>query len=182
MTATGKYRLSLRERAVRLYRTSHPEPQIKRMALGLGVRPEALRSWIRQAETDAGGRDDRLTTAACEELAVLQKENAQLRRANDGLGQHRRIFAAQRGGHDHPLRLPSPAVLPRVQARRGFARLHLSQGMNQRPTASYEGGRPAAPLGRQHAWRCALRGEAVTVCARMTASRASVSAGAKARW
>ncbi|MFE4957085.1 transposase [Streptomyces sp. NPDC056653] len=41
--------LELRERAVRMYRTSEPRPVIKRLAAELGVRPEDLRGWIRQA-------------------------------------------------------------------------------------------------------------------------------------
>ncbi|WP_411130384.1 transposase [Streptomyces sp. x-19] len=56
MAAPGKYSLELRERAVRMYRTTEPRPQIKRLAVDLGVHPEALRGWIRQAEADAGER------------------------------------------------------------------------------------------------------------------------------
>nr|WP_158866368.1 IS3 family transposase [Streptomyces xanthophaeus] len=55
------------------------------MAEELGVHQEALRSWIRQAETDAGERGYMLTTAEREELAVLRQENAQLKRANEVL-------------------------------------------------------------------------------------------------
>ncbi|MFE4961022.1 transposase [Streptomyces sp. NPDC056653] len=47
--------LELRERAVRMYRTTEPKPVIKRLAAELGVHPEALRGWIRQAEADHGG-------------------------------------------------------------------------------------------------------------------------------
>ncbi len=37
MTAPRKYPLELRERAVRMYRTADPRPQIKRLATDLGV-------------------------------------------------------------------------------------------------------------------------------------------------
>ncbi|MFI7299928.1 transposase, partial [Streptomyces sp. NPDC050121] len=68
-----KYSLELRERAVRMYRTSDPKPQIKKLAVDLGVHPEALRGWIRQAEADAGERDDRLTRDERAELVALRK-------------------------------------------------------------------------------------------------------------
>ncbi|WP_405683639.1 transposase [Streptomyces sp. NBC_00057] len=63
MTAPHKYLLELRERAVRMYRSIEPKPQIKRLALELGVHPETLRGWIRQAEADAGECDTGLWVA-----------------------------------------------------------------------------------------------------------------------
>lgn len=36
---------------------------IAHVAKDLGIHKEALRGWVRQAEVDSGGRDDRLTTA-----------------------------------------------------------------------------------------------------------------------
>lgn len=95
MAAPRKYSLELRERAVRMYRTTTPKPQIKKLAIDLGVHPEALRGWIRQAEADAGERDDRLTTDERAELAALRKENTQLKRANDVLRTASAFFAAQ---------------------------------------------------------------------------------------
>lgn len=76
-----------------MYRTSDPKPQIKKLAVDLGVHPEALRGWIRQA--DAGERNDRLTTDERAELMALRKENAQLKRANDVLRTASAFFAAQ---------------------------------------------------------------------------------------
>lgn len=95
MPAPRKYPLELRERAVRMYRTTEPRPVIKRMADELGVHPEALRGWIRQAEADHGERDDRPTTAEREELAALRKENAQLKRSNEILKAASVFFAQE---------------------------------------------------------------------------------------
>ncbi|MFG2845222.1 transposase [Kitasatospora sp. NPDC048296] len=95
MAAPKKYPQELRERAVRMYRAADPKPVIRRMAEDLGVHPEALRNWIRQAEADAGERDDRLTTAEREELVALRRENAQLKRANEVLRTASAFFAAQ---------------------------------------------------------------------------------------
>ncbi|MFK0025801.1 transposase [Streptomyces sp. NPDC090798] len=69
--------MELRERTVRMC-DLRPEAQIKGLAIELGVDPEALRGWIRQAEAyaDADERDDRLTTDERAELAALQCRNA----------------------------------------------------------------------------------------------------------
>ena len=61
----------------------------------LNVHPEALRNWIRQAEADAGERDDRPTTAMIEENRRLAKENAELRRVNEVLRAASAYFAAE---------------------------------------------------------------------------------------
>jgi transposase-like protein len=95
MAAPRKYSLELRERAVRMYRASDPKPQIKRLAAEIGVHPEALRGWIRQAERDAGERHDGLTTDERAELVTLRKENVQLKRANEVLRTASAFFAAQ---------------------------------------------------------------------------------------
>lgn len=94
MPAPRKYPLELRERAVRMYRTAEPKPVIRRMAEELGVHHEALRNWIRQAEADAGERDDLLTTEEKNELAQLRREvrgpAPGERGPADGLGSFRR--------------------------------------------------------------------------------------------
>ncbi|MEV7356877.1 IS3 family transposase [Kitasatospora sp. NPDC091276] len=81
MPAPRKYPDELRERAVREVRSSGRP--VAHVARDLGIHKEALRSWVRQAEADAGERDDRLTTAEHDELKELRKENAELRRANE---------------------------------------------------------------------------------------------------
>jgi transposase-like protein len=79
--APKKYPDELRQRAVRLYRESDPKPVIRRLAEQLGVHHEALRHWIRQAESDAGERADRPTTDMVEENRRLRKEVFELRLA-----------------------------------------------------------------------------------------------------
>ncbi|WP_433649976.1 transposase [Micromonospora zamorensis] len=95
MAAPKKYPDELRRRAVRLYRESDPKPVIRRLAEQLGVHHEALRNWIRQAEADAGERDDRPSSDMVAENRRLVKENAELRRANEILKAASAYFAAE---------------------------------------------------------------------------------------
>ncbi|AUY53717.1 transposase [Streptomyces sp. CB01881] len=93
MPAPRKYPDELRERAVREVRsTGRP---VAHVARDLGIHKEALRSWVRQAEADAGERGDRLTTAERDELKELRKEVAELRRANDILKAASVFFAQE---------------------------------------------------------------------------------------
>lgn len=92
---TRKYPIELRERAVRLYRKSDPKPVVRRLAEQLNVHPEALRTWIRQAQADAGEREDLPTTAMLEENRRLARENAELRRVNEVLRAASAHFASE---------------------------------------------------------------------------------------
>jgi len=81
MSRPSKYPDELRERGVRLvFESGRP---IAHVARDLGVHRETLRLWVRQAEADGGRRGDRLTTAERERLKALERENRELRRANE---------------------------------------------------------------------------------------------------
>ena len=102
MPAPRKYPDELRERAVREVRsTGRP---VAHVARDLGIHKEALRSWVRQAEADAGERDDRLSTAERDELKELRKEVAELKRANEILKAASVFFAQE---IDRPRTRPS---------------------------------------------------------------------------
>lgn len=102
MAAPRKYPDELRERAVREVRaTGRP---VAHVAKDLGIQPEALRGWVRQAEADRGERDDRLTTGERDELKQLRKEVAELRRANEILKAASVFFAQE---IDRPRTRPS---------------------------------------------------------------------------
>ena len=93
MPAPRKYPDVLRERAVRLvFESGRPIAQVAR---DLGVHKEALRHWVRQAEADAGERHDRLTTSERERLRALERENRELRKANEILKAASVFFAKE---------------------------------------------------------------------------------------
>ncbi len=93
MPAPRKYPDELRERAVRLvFESQRPIAQVAR---DLGVHKEALRHWVRQAEADAGERNDRLTTSERERLRALERENRELRKANEILKAASVFFAKE---------------------------------------------------------------------------------------
>jgi transposase len=93
MPRPKKYPDELRERAVRLVFES--ERPIAAVARDLGVHKEALRLWVRQAEADAGSRQNRLTTVERDELARLRGEVKQLRKANEILKAASVFFAGE---------------------------------------------------------------------------------------
>ena len=93
MSRPSKYTPELRERGVRLvFESGRP---IAHVARDLGVHRETLRLWVRQAEADAGRRSDRLTTAERERLKELEKENRELKRANEILKAASAFFAQE---------------------------------------------------------------------------------------
>ncbi|HLL66451.1 MAG TPA: transposase, partial [Micromonosporaceae bacterium] len=86
MPAPKKYPDELRERATRLVVEARRDPAsavgaIRRIADQLGVHPEALRGWVKQAETDAGVRPG-TTSSDDQRIAALEREIRELRRAN----------------------------------------------------------------------------------------------------
>jgi transposase len=93
MPAPKKYPAELRERAVRLvFESGRP---IAHVANDLGIHREALRQWVRQAEADAGGRNDRLTSDERERMKALEREVRELRRANEILKAASVFFAKE---------------------------------------------------------------------------------------
>jgi transposase len=58
----------------------------------MGCTTETLRRWVRQSERDTGRRAG-MTTDERERLKVLERENAELRRANEILRKASAFFA-----------------------------------------------------------------------------------------
>jgi transposase len=65
---------------------------IRSVAEKLNCTTEALRRWVRQAERDGGERPG-LTTTERERLKALERENRELKRANDILRTASAFFA-----------------------------------------------------------------------------------------
>ncbi|WP_433549051.1 IS3 family transposase [Streptomyces sp. CA-294286] len=86
MAAPRKYPDELRERATRLAVEARKDPAgragaIERIADQLDVHPEALRGWVKRAETDEGLVAG-TTSAEAARIAELEREVKELRRAN----------------------------------------------------------------------------------------------------
>jgi transposase len=99
MAAQRKYPAELRERATRLAIEARRDPAsrvgaFKRIGDQLGVHPEALRTWVKQAEVD-DGLVPGTTTADAVRIAELEREVRELRRSNTILKQASAFFAAE---------------------------------------------------------------------------------------
>jgi transposase len=97
MKKSTRYAPEVRERAVRLvleHEREYPSQwaAISSIAGKFGCSPETLRSWVRRTERDQGRRDG-LSTSDRERLKQLERENRELRRANDILRTASAYFA-----------------------------------------------------------------------------------------
>jgi transposase-like protein len=94
----NRFSPELRERAVRMvfdHESEHASQwaAMTSIATKFGCNPETLRSWVRQAERDRGKRAG-LTTDERDRLKALERENRELRQANEILRKASAYFAA----------------------------------------------------------------------------------------
>jgi transposase len=97
MNKSVKYSPEVRERAVRLVFEHLGEHESQWAAIGsiaskIGCTAETLRKWVRQAERDQGVRGG-LSSSERERLKALERENRELKRANEILRKASAFFA-----------------------------------------------------------------------------------------
>ena len=97
MSTSKRYSPEVRERAVRLVFEQQGQHESQWAAIGsiaakIGCTAETLRGWVRQAERDQGTRPG-LSNDERERLKALERENRELKRANEILRKASAFFA-----------------------------------------------------------------------------------------
>ncbi|WP_153163827.1 IS3 family transposase [Zoogloea sp. 1C4] len=87
MTKSNKFSPEVRERAVRMvleHRGEYPSQwaAIESIAPKIGCVPQTLLEWVKRHEIDSGARDG-ITTSELQRLKELERENKELRKANE---------------------------------------------------------------------------------------------------
>jgi transposase len=94
---TNKFSPEVRSRAVRLVRDhEHEHPSrwaaVVSIAAKIGCTPQTLNEWVKKAEVDSGKRAG-VPTDMAEKLKALERENRELRQANEILRKASAYFA-----------------------------------------------------------------------------------------
>jgi transposase-like protein len=97
MNKSNKFSPEVRERAVRLvqeHRGEYPSlwAAIESIAPKIGCVPQTLNEWVKRDEVDSGSRPG-ITTTDMQRLKELERENKELRRANEILKLASAFFA-----------------------------------------------------------------------------------------
>jgi transposase-like protein len=97
MNKSNKFSPEVRERAVRMvqeHRGEYPSlwAAVESIAPKIGCVPQTLLDWVKRTEIDAGSRPGTTTTEA-QRIKDLERENKELRRANDILRTASAFFA-----------------------------------------------------------------------------------------
>ena len=97
MTTSNRYPPEVRERAVRLVEEAQKDnlsewAAINSVSEKIGCTKETLRRWVRQTQTDQGRRPG-WTTDDKDRLLQLERENRELRKANEILKTASAFFA-----------------------------------------------------------------------------------------
>jgi transposase len=97
MNKSNKFSPEVRERAVRMvqeHRGEYPSlwAAVESIAPKIGCVPQTLLEWVKRAEVDAGSRPG-VTTDELQRIKDLERENKELRRANEILRTASAFFA-----------------------------------------------------------------------------------------
>ena len=97
MKKSTKFSPEVRERAVRMvqeHRGEYPSlwAAIESIAPKIGCVPQTLNEWVRRSEIDSGVRDG-VSSEERERIKALERENRELRRANEILKLASAFFA-----------------------------------------------------------------------------------------
>ena len=94
---TNKYSPEVRERAVRMVLSNEDQHESRWSAIlsisaKIGCAPQTLNEWVKKAEVDSGRRGG-IPTETAEKMKALERENRELKQANEILRKASAYFA-----------------------------------------------------------------------------------------